>query len=114
MLKTPVLTALIIVLIGFPSRTNDHIVLTFFRGINPETAQKFAQATLDVSRVKGYQVSVTIPDRFGDIQVTPRNRFADGHTPETAQSKAWRIVSPKTDTETLSDETKPGLAVSGA
>ena len=113
MLRNLILITGMMTLISFASQADEHPALISFRVMTLETAQKLAQATLDDCRKKGYQVAVSVVDRFGNLQVTLRDRFAGGHTPETARRKAWTAVSFRTDTETLSEETKAGVAASG-
>ena len=59
-------------------------------------------------REQGYQVGVTVVDRFGVPQVFLRDRFAGPHTLETSRRKAWTAVSFRTPTTDLSDVTQPG------
>jgi uncharacterized protein GlcG (DUF336 family) len=75
--------------------------LVTFKVLSPETAMKAAQAALESCREEGYQVSVSIVDRFGVAQVLIRDRFAGPHTPSTARRKAWTAVSFRTDTVEL-------------
>ena len=81
--------------------------------LSPATALELAQAALRSCQDTGYQVAVSVVDRFGVPQVLLRDRFAGPHTPETARRKAWTAVSFRTDTETLSTLTAAGESLSG-
>ncbi len=69
-----------------------------FKILSPATALEMAQAALSNCRAAGYQVAITVVDRFGTPQVLLRDQFAGPHTPETARRKAWTAVSFRTDT----------------
>lgn len=82
--------------------------------LSPEAALDLAQASLADCRSAGYQVAVAVVDRMGVTQVVLRDRFAGPHTPDTAVRKAWTAVSFRSDTLTLSRNTKAGSDQSGA
>ena len=82
--------------------------LVTYRAMTTELALKAALSTLEVCRDEGYQISVAVVDRGGNVQVLLRDRFAGAHTPNTAISKAWTAVSFRTDTTELT-----GLIQSG-
>lgn len=113
MLKNLALACAMTALISLPVHADDQPALVSFKVMTLETAQKLAQATLDDCRKKGYQIAVTVVDRFGTVQVTLRDRFAGVHTPETARRKAWTAVSFRTDTMTMWEQTKAGAPASG-
>lgn len=87
--------------------------LVTFRMLSPALALELAQATLEACRREGYQVAVSVVDRFGNLQVTLRDQLAGVHTPETARRKAWTAVTFRTDTVTMSEATQSGQAQSG-
>lgn len=87
---------------------DDSEALVSFSIMKPEIAVKLAEATLESCRAEGAQVAVAVVDRFGNLQVMLRDRFAGPHTPETARRKAWTAVSFRVDTLALSGTTKPG------
>ena len=72
-----------------------------YKSLSPEVAQEAAKAALSDCRARGYQVAVTVVDRFGVPQVMLRDRFAGGHTPPTATGKAWTAVSFRSSTGEL-------------
>ena len=87
--------------------------LVTFKILNPSVALDLAQAALESCRKSGYQVAVSVVDRFGTPQVLLRDRFAGPHTPETARRKAWTAISFRTDTLELSKISAAGQAQSG-
>lgn len=88
--------------------------LVSFQILSPAVALELAQATIEDCRKRGFQVAVAVVDRFGNLQVLLRDRFAGPHTPETARRKAWTAVSFRTDTLALADLSQPGRPSSGA
>jgi uncharacterized protein GlcG (DUF336 family) len=87
--------------------------LVTFKTLSPDLALELAQATLEACRKEGYQVAVSVVDRFGILQVTLRDQLAGPHTPETARRKAWTALTFRTDTMTMSEATKSGEEQSG-
>ena len=83
---------------------------TSFRVLKPELAIEAAQAAMSDCRQKGYQIAVSVTDRFGILQVTLRDQLAGPHTPDTSFRKAWTAVSFRSDTSDLSKLTKSGEA----
>lgn len=84
-----------------------------FKVLKPEVAQTMADAALLACRDAGYQVGVTVVDRFGVPQVYIRDRFAGAHVYETSRRKAWTAVSFRTNTTDLAVETQSGKIASG-
>lgn len=99
-----VLTA--VLLTSAPVRAEEALVS--YRGMSPETALDLARAALADCRKRGYQVAVTVVDRFGVPQVMLRDRFAGPHTPPTATGKAWTAASFRSNTGELVEPTAPG------
>ncbi len=91
----------------------DDEALATFKVMTPKTALALAQATLADCRKRGYQVAVSVVDRFGNPQVMLRDRLAGAHTPETARRKAWTAVSFRTDTLEMVELTKAGEPQAG-
>jgi len=81
--------------------------------MTPETALKAALAGMKECRSIGYQVTVAVIDRTGQIQVLLRDRFAGMHTVESATNKAWTAVSFKTNTSQFASNTQSGKESSG-
>ena len=81
--------------------------------LSPETAGAAAQAALAFCRAAGYQVTVTVVDLSGVVQVLLRDRYAGPHTVEAATRKAWTAASFRLSTSTLAIETQDGKPMSG-
>lgn len=77
--------------------------LVTYQSLKPDVALELAQAALKECRQAGYQVAITVADRFGHVLVTLRDQFAGPHTVETATRKAWTAVSFRTATLELTD-----------
>lgn len=88
--------------------------LVSFQVMKPEIAVKLAQAALESCREQGAQVAIAVVDRFGNLQMLLRDRYAGPHTPDTARRKAWTAVSFRSDTLGLSETMKPGSEAFGA
>jgi len=84
-----------------------------FQVLKPEVAQQMMTAALSACRDMGYQVGVTVVDRFGQPQVFIRDRFAGAHVYETSRRKAWTAVSFRTNTSELAVTTQAGEISSG-
>lgn len=83
---------------------------TSFRVMKPELSIEVAQAALAECRTRGYQVAVSVTDRFGILQVTIRDQLAGAHTPDTSFKKAWTAASFRSDTGELSKLVETGEA----
>ena len=83
--------------------------LVTYKSLAPEAALDLARAALANCRERGFQIAVTVVDRFGVTQVTLRDRFAGAHTVPTATAKAWTAVSFRTNTGELVALTQPGV-----
>ena len=51
-------------------------MLHTFSALKPKIALEVAQATMEACRKEGYQVAVTVTDRFGIVQVMLRDQLA--------------------------------------
>lgn len=87
--------------------------LVTYKSLSPEIALELARATLEECRKRGFQVAVSVVDRFGQTQVMLRDRYAGPHTPATATGKAWTAVSFRTNTSDLVGITQPGMPQAG-
>lgn len=113
MLKRLIVCAAALSALAAQSAPAEEPALVTFKVLNPAVALDLAQAALENCRKSGYQVAVSVVDRFGTPQVLLRDRFAGPHTPETARRKAWTAVSFRTDTLELSKLSAAGQAQSG-
>lgn len=107
----PAILAAALGLAAAPALAQDAFVE--FRALTPELAQRAAVAAMEHCRAEGYQVGVTVTDRFGVPQVFVRDRFAGAHVHETSLRKAWTAVSFRTPTTELAESTKAGTDASG-
>lgn len=106
-------TCLLVLTGPVPAAAQDDEALVTFQSLRPEVALELAQAALLSCRDGGYQVGVSVVDRFGVEQVFLRDRFAGPHTGETAFRKAWTAVSFRADTLSLDTTTGPDGIASG-
>lgn len=113
MLTRVVVFAALLGIIGIRGGAADDSAFVTFKVLSPTVALEAAQAALSDCQGKGFQVAVTVVDRFGVSQVMLRDRFAGPHTPETSRRKAWTAVSFRSDTVALSDSTAAGQPASG-
>ena len=96
-----------------PAMAQDEEGLVEFSMLKPEVAMTLATAAMEYCRDNGYQVGVSVVDRFGNEQVFIRDRYAGTHVRETAHRKAWTAVSFRTDTLALGELTQPGSLMFG-
>ncbi len=113
MRKFLVITVAALALVASRGGQAEEQALVDFKVLSPSAALELAQAALDSCRKEGFQVAVSVVDRFGTAQVLLRDRFAGPHTPETARRKAWTAVSFRSDTLELSKLTQAGQPQSG-
>ena len=113
MLKRLTTAAFLTLITASPVVAQDSEALVAFHSLKPEVAQQAAQAAMLHCRDGGYQVGVAVVDRFGNLQVFLRDRFAGAHTVETATRKAWTAVSFRTNTSELDEATRPGTISAG-
>ena len=96
-------------LIGGSAMADDESFTTF-RALKPELSVEAAQAAMAECRERGFQVAVSVTDRFGVLQVTIRDQLAGAHTPDTAFRKAWTAASFRTSTGELAELVETGEA----
>jgi uncharacterized protein GlcG (DUF336 family) len=96
------------ILAATPAAAQEDGAFVTFQVLKPEVALEMAVAAMEACRDQGYQVGVTVVDRFGVPQVFIRDRFAGLHVYEVSRRKAWTAVSFRTDTTELDRATNPG------
>ncbi|MDB4084818.1 heme-binding protein [Amylibacter sp.] len=84
-----------------------------FKVLKPEIAIKAAISAMNFCQDGGYQVGVSVVDRFGLTQAFIKSRYAGLHVQETATRKAWTSVSFRTPTLSLDESTQPGKEAFG-
>ena len=95
------------------ARADEPSLLFVQKSLTPAAALKVARATLEACRKAGYQASVAVVDRGGNMQVMLRDRFAGAHTPEVSRKKAYTALSFRTNTVQMAENTKAGKDASG-
>lgn len=100
--------AALLALLPHASMAQDDSAFVEFKVVKPEIALRMAEAAMAHCRDEGYQVGVTVVDRFGIPQVFLRDRYAGLHVFETSRRKAWTAVSFRTPTSDLDRATNPG------
>jgi uncharacterized protein GlcG (DUF336 family) len=88
-------------------------VLYKTQNLTPEAALIVAQAAMKNCQDSGYQVSVVILDRGGNIQVLLRDRLAGFKTPDIAILKAKTALSFKSSTSTLTNSLTENKHIEG-
>lgn len=71
------------------------------RSLNMETANKAAMAAARDCTKKGYQVSVAVTDRYGNLLSFARSPLSGKHTIGVAQNKAYTAATLQGSTEVL-------------
>lgn len=102
------LFAMTLAALAAPAAAQEDGAFVTFQVLKPEIALEMAEAAMEACRAEGYQVGVTVVDRFGIPQVFLRDRFAGLHVYETSRRKAWSAVSFRTNTTDLDRATNPG------
>jgi len=64
-----------------------------FKVLKPEIAIKAAISAMDFCREEGYQVGVSVVDRFGLTQAFIKSRYAGLHVQETATRKHGHLLA---------------------
>ena len=84
-----------------------------YKSLSLDLAIDAARAALADCQKRGFQVAVSVVDRFGHPQVLLRDRFAGPHTPPTATGKAWTSASFRNSTSELNTLSQPGMMQAG-
>jgi len=100
-------------LLSGPAVAQDDSPYVDFQVLKPELAFQMAEAAMVACRDAGYQVGVTVVDRFGLPQAFVRDRFAGLHVYETSRRKAWTAVAFRGPTTELDMNTRPDGISSG-
>lgn len=78
------------------------------RALAPALSQQAVAAALDDCAARGYQVTVALVGRDGNLLAFTRHPLAGPHTIEVAERKAWTANTFRTDTSALmARETNP-------
>jgi len=113
-MKISVVAAVLVAAIGGSAAAqDDDSPFVTFQVLKPEFALRMAQAAMSSCLDGGYQVGVTVVDRFGNPQVFLRGRYTGAHVYETSRRKAWTAVSFRTSTTDLDLATRAGMPSAG-
>jgi uncharacterized protein GlcG (DUF336 family) len=82
-----------------PGRAEEAIIT--YKSLAPDIAFDIARAALQQCRKEGYQIAVTVIDRFGLPLVLLRDRFAGSMTMTVAERKARTALNFARDTSAL-------------
>lgn len=85
-----------------PVRANDKPFVTT-RSLAFETANQLALEAAQACRKQGYQVSVSVVDRNGNILAMLRDPLAGAHTLEVSRQKAYTAATFQTATTAMQD-----------
>jgi uncharacterized protein GlcG (DUF336 family) len=107
-MKRMMMKAAALAMAACPASAQEDGAFVTFQVLKPEVALQMAEAAMVACRAEGYQVGVTVVDRFGVPQVFVRDRFAGLHVYEVSRRKAWTAVSFRTNTSDLDRATNPG------
>ena len=83
--------------LALPVQAQDDSPYVTVQVLKRKIAVQMAQAAMTHCRDEGYQVGVSVVDRFGTLQVFVKDRYAGLHVQETSFRKAWTAVSFRTD-----------------
>jgi len=87
--------------------------IVVYKSLSPEVALEAAQAALKKCRDNGFQVAVSVVDRFGQPQVMLRDRFAGLPSADTATDKAYTALSFRSATSELAKSIRSGQMDAG-
>ncbi|MES2752439.1 MAG: heme-binding protein [Pseudomonadota bacterium] len=111
MLRNLLAATAVCVLVSSPVVAQEATVT--YKSLSLDLALDAARAALADCQKRGFQVAVSVVDRFGNPQVMLRDRFAGPHTPPTAAGKAWTAATFRTGTTELNAISQPGMMQAG-
>ena len=106
------IAAAVLALGASPTMASDDAIVVY-KSLSPEVALEAAQAALKQCRDNGFQVAVSVVDRFGQPQVLLRDRFAGLPAADTAVSKAYTALSFRAATSDLAKSIRSGQMDAG-
>ena len=107
-----IIAAVALALVAAPAFADDSATVTY-KSLSPEVALEAAQAALKKCRADGFQVAVSVIDRFGQPQVMLRDRYAGLPAPDTATRKAYTALGFHAATSDLAKSIKAGTMDAG-
>ena len=94
-------------LLATPAFAGDE-ALVIYKSLSPDVALEAAQAAMKTCRTNGYQVAISVVDRFGQPQVLLRDRFAGLPAADIATAKAYTALSFRSSTADLAKSVRSG------
>lgn len=107
-MKRIVAAAIAAALLGLSTLAHGEEAIVNYKSLATDVALEAAQAALTKCRGNGFQVAVAVSDRFGQVLVLLRDRFAGPPAPATATDKAYTAVSFRSDTTAFAKAIKNG------
>ena len=106
-------TAIVLASLGLSTSGHGEETIVNYKSLSTDAALEAAQAALNKCRGNGFQVAVAVSDRFGQVLVLLRDRFAGPPAPATATDKAYTAVSFRSDTTAFAKAIKSGQLSEG-
>jgi uncharacterized protein GlcG (DUF336 family) len=110
-MRRALFAAAVLAAAALPAHAEDATVT--YKSLAPDVAYDMARAALEQCRKDGFQVAVTVIDRFGQPLVVLRDRFAGLGAISTATGKAWTAVNFGRDTSELIKSIQAGQLSAG-
>jgi len=111
--RSPMLVgAAMLILSAAPAMAADDAIVVY-KSLSPDVALEAAQAALKKCRGNGFQVAVSVVDRFGQPQVMLRDRYAGLPSADTATGKAYTALSFRSATSDLAKSIRSGQMDAG-
>src|SRR4051812_8209802 len=107
-MRTQAIIVSCVLVLGMPPAIAGDDAIVTYKSLSPEVALEAAQAAMKKCRTDGFQIAVAVVDRFGQLQVMLRDRFAGLPAPDTAANKAYTALSFRNSTSELSKAIKSG------
>jgi len=96
-----IISSLLLFIMGSSTSLAADKVYVSTRVLSATTAANIAVVAEKACQKKGYQVSVAVVDRYGNLLAFVRDPLSGGHTINVAQDKAYTAASFQSDTLTL-------------
>jgi uncharacterized protein GlcG (DUF336 family) len=112
-MRSSMTTAIMVIACSLATPGHGEETTVNYKSLSTDAALEAAQAALNKCRGNGFQVAVAVSDRFGQVLVLLRDRFAGPPAPATATDKAYTAVSFRSDTTAFAKAIKSGQLSEG-
>jgi uncharacterized protein GlcG (DUF336 family) len=112
-MRTPIMMVATLLALGVSPATAGDDAIVVYKSLSPDVALEAAQAALKKCRDNGFQVAVSVVDRFGQPQVMLRDRYAGLPAADTATSKSYTALSFRAATSDLAKSIQSGQMSAG-